>query len=152
MVILNDVADIIPVDQTTFGVPGGNCLSACIASILQLGIEEVPYFMSNDVNGREWITKLATWLVQFGLYPVVVTGLASGQLGYVAAHLVIKGFAGVHILQGPTVRGGTHAVVGVGNTIIHDPHPSRAGLVSISERTLLVPYKPHLILEALDKK
>jgi len=142
MVILNDVADIVPVDQTTFGVPGGNCLSACIASILQLGIEEVPYFMSDDINGREWITKLATWLVQFGLYPVVVTGGMFTKLG----------FAGVHILQGPTVRGGTHAVVGVGNTVIHDPHPSRAGLLSISERTLLVPYKPHLILEALDKK
>ena len=30
-----------PVDQTSFGFPGGNCFSACVASILELPIDDV---------------------------------------------------------------------------------------------------------------
>jgi hypothetical protein len=33
------------VDQTTFG-PNGNCFSACVASLLELPIDAVPFFMS----------------------------------------------------------------------------------------------------------
>lgn len=37
-----------PVDQTTFGFPGGNCFSACIASLLEMPLDDVPYFMHGD--------------------------------------------------------------------------------------------------------
>lgn len=41
-----------PIDQTTFGVPGGNCFSACVASLLELSIDDVPYFMGDcDEDG-----------------------------------------------------------------------------------------------------
>jgi len=33
-----------PVDQTAFGPSKGNCLSASIASLLELPIEDVPLF------------------------------------------------------------------------------------------------------------
>ncbi len=37
-----------PVDQTTFGHPGGNCFSACVASLLEMSVDQVPYFMGHD--------------------------------------------------------------------------------------------------------
>lgn len=121
-----------PTDQNKFGVPGGNCFSACIASILELPIQEVPYFMSDDIHGREWIIKLGNWLRPRGLYPMVLSAGAK--------------VPGVHIIHGQSPRGeGTHAVVGIGESIVHDPHPSRAGIRSVTERTVLVPYEPHRV-------
>lgn len=121
-----------PVDQTTFGAPGGNCFSACIASILHLPIDEVPYFMSDDVNGREWIANLGEWLKPRGMYPLILSEHAK--------------VPGIHILHGTSPRGPTrHAVVALGDTIIHDPHPSRKGIRDVKEKTVLVPYEPHKV-------
>ncbi len=57
-----------PVKQTTFGTPGGNCFSACVASILELDIEEVPYFMGEkfwtDTFGI-WLSKRKLWYLDF---------------------------------------------------------------------------------------
>jgi len=119
-----------PVEQTTFGVPGGNCFSACVASILHLPIDDVPYFMSENPNGKEWIERFSSWLKTKGLYPLILT-----------AHANVPG---IHIMHGRSPRGpGRHAVVGIGDTVIHDPHPSKAGIWNIMERTVLVPYEPH---------
>ena len=38
---------MIPVTQTTFA-PAGNCLAACLASILEVPIEAIPNFHAND--------------------------------------------------------------------------------------------------------
>lgn len=120
-----------PVDQTTFGVPGGNCMSACIASILELPIEEVPYFMGNDIRGGAWKLKLKVWLAERGLYPLFITPVAE---------IYIPRY---HIMQGKSPRGrGTHAVVAKGDRVVWDPHPSRAGIRDISERTIIIPEGP----------
>lgn len=55
-----------PVDQTTFGHPGGNCFSACVASLLELPIEDVPYFM-DEAKGK-WHEQFDAWLAPRGLY------------------------------------------------------------------------------------
>lgn len=117
-----------PVDQTTFGVPGGNCFTACVASLLELPIDEVPYFMADD----DWFPGFQQWLKRWGLWAV--------------------GFAwdekwrpdGLCILSGVTVRHptGLHSVVARGDAIVHDPHPSRAGLVTRTDVILLVPFDP----------
>lgn len=114
-----------PVDQTTFGHPGGNCFSACIASLLDLPIADVPYFM--DVE--DWVAKLARWLDRFGFYPVTFK---------VSPEWHPQGF---YILGGESSRG-SHAVIARGLNIVHDPHPSRKGLVLREDATLLVPFDP----------
>ena len=114
-----------PVDQTTFGFPGGNCFSACVASILELPIEDVPYFMGDGTaegTGGQWWDRFLAWLA---------------PRGYVAVYHPEGSAApeGLHILSGhsprrPEDRGAMHAVVARGTEILHDPHPSRAGLLS----------------------
>ena len=89
--------------------------------------------MSDDVNGREWISKLGAWLKPRGLYPLILSANAN--------------VPGIHIMHGMFPRSLTrHAVVANGDMIIHDPHPSRAGIRAIVERTVLVPYEPHKVV------
>lgn len=127
-----------PVDQTTFGNPGGNCFSACIASLLHLPIGDVPYFMSNDPQSSAWIPKLTAWLKPFGLYPLMLS-----------ANAFVPGY---HILQGvsPRREGGNvggHAVIGQGDVCVHDPHPSKAGIRAVKGKIVLVPYEPMLRMQ-----
>lgn len=62
---------MIPVMQTVVGDgqdgrPNGDCLRACVASIFELPIEEVPHFV--DINPPSgWLTALQEWLRPFGL-------------------------------------------------------------------------------------
>ena len=49
-----------PVEQTILG-PQGNCFSACVASILELSIEEVPDF-DDSAGWRHWFSEWQRWL------------------------------------------------------------------------------------------
>ena len=55
-----------PVDQTRFGSPDGNCFAACVASLLEIPLEEAPNLMNLD----EWYRAFEVWLRPRGLYPV----------------------------------------------------------------------------------
>lgn len=118
-----------PVDQTTFGHPGGNCFSACVASLLELPITDVPYFMDESEGRAKWHEQLDAWLEPRGFY---------------ASHFVIVDLEraemprGHFILVGRSPRG-DHAVIARGRDVVHDPHPSRDGLLVVEGFVLLVP-------------
>lgn len=118
-----------PVDQTTFGYPNGNCFPACLASLLHLSIEDVPHFGDDD-----WFDRFAAWLRPRGLYPVCVPKQDDWRP------------AGFHILSGRSPRGDfMHAVVAFGAEIVHDPHPSRAGILTREDTIHLVPLDPSTV-------
>lgn len=128
---------MIAVDQTTFGFPGGNCFSACLASILELPIDDVPYFMGDSLedDGGAWFKRFEEWLAPRNLYPVCFR--------------VGDGWRpeGLHILSGKSPRAlaspkALHSVVARGRDVVHDPHPSRAGVLSHDDVVLLVPLDP----------
>lgn len=97
-----------PVDQTVLWNPGGNCFSACVASLLDLGIDDVPYFMGDD----QWWQRFEAWLLPRGYWPVSVP-------------IDDEWFPpGLHILCGYTSKDALHSVVARGREILHDPHPS----------------------------
>ena len=121
-----------PVDQTTFGSPGGNCFSACVASLLEIPIEEVPYFM----DGGAWFERFAEWLRPRGYWPLCFKSSRDGWTP-----------AGLHILSGKSPRelanpNALHSVVAHGGEIEHDPHPSRAGILTRDDFVILVPIDP----------
>lgn len=86
---------MIPVYQTRHG-PEGNCFEACLASILEIGIEQVPVFSGWD-DLRKWLTA-RNWLLEFGRSD------------------------GHAIASVQTLRG-IHAVVCLDGQIVHDPSP-----------------------------
>lgn len=117
-----------PVDQTTFG-ERGNCLSACLASILEIGIGDVPTFL-----GDGWWERCIEWCATRGFYPVYFDR-KEGKYPVPA---------GYSLVGGPCMRDGKrsprlHACVALDGEIVHDPNPCRAGLLEIEDYIVLVP-------------
>ncbi len=103
-----------PIDQTTFGKGKGNCFAACIASILEVGIDEVPNFVCEYKN---WVGETLKWLNKRGFTGMFLTGSEEGVAFRPDCY---------HVVTGPSPRGDfLHAVVGRGDSLVHDPHPSR---------------------------
>ena len=122
---------MIPIQQSITGARG-NCFSACLASLLEVPIEDVPLFLWESGDGTifDWSERLDAWLKPMGLYAL---HFFSGQ----RPPRVMPGV--LHIMTGISPRGRPHAVIGLGGEIVHDPHPDRSGLISCDGFVLLVP-------------
>jgi hypothetical protein len=98
---------MIPIDQTIYG-PEGNCFQACIASILEVPLDDVP-----ECLGGRYDQRLLDWLHSKGL-GLVLKPTAGGWL------------TGYCILTAKSPRTeGNHAVVIKDGEVVHDPHPER---------------------------
>jgi len=125
------------VDQTIFGVKG-NCYSACIASILEIPIKDVPTFSydngkSSFINASEWLTKY------FNMY--LVSLQAEYENKFNGENLsILKNLDVYHLILGPARLYDTyHCCVGLKGVIVHDPNPQRLGLDRINRYEILVP-------------
>lgn len=118
---------VIPVYQTmTVGNDGsGNCVNACVASILELPLRDVLQIMpryEGDYWG-EWESWLAARGLEFGLracrdeVPPKGYAIASGLGGRV--------YPEGHERAG---QGISHAVVVFNGELIHDPYPGGKGI------------------------
>jgi hypothetical protein len=113
---------MIPVEQTRVGSGVGNCFAACLASILEIPVEDIPDFLN---DGDEFLDQLAWFLFPYGLVyvqvepddPIVNRMFMVGQMW--------------HTIEGVSPRGGLHACVGCNGQIVHDPHPGGNGLVKV---------------------
>ena len=108
-----------PVDQTKF-VPDpyddecGNCLQAAYASILELPLEDVPHFAAIPGDDGEWWFAICRFVREHGYATALCDEPIEGAVG---------------TASGKSPRGDfNHVVVVRGDEMIHDPHPSRAGL------------------------
>jgi len=121
-----------PVDQTrTYSKddgkePPGNCFQACVASIFELELHEVPDEMEHWQSGysrketwEPYWRDHTEWLKGRGLADIEVTRLDDSE--WVDMWCVITG-------PSPRDSQRKHSVVGFGTKIKHDPHPSRDGL------------------------
>ena len=128
-----------PVQQTTFGQKKGNCFSACVASILELTLDEVPWFIGSE----DWFAAFTEWLKPLGYWPLMLkVGIVRkfdeiGQ-GYVSETWLPSGYW----IAGGECSRGWHAVIFRDGDFVHDPHPSNEGLKKIEDATLLIPLDP----------
>lgn len=104
---------MIPVDQTKFIAPYANGFAACVASIFELPIEEVPDFRP-DEDG--WWLRFSEWCNERGWAPLML----DNDVGYLGGCWSLIG--------GDGPRGLLHQCVGRRGEVVHDPHPSRDGL------------------------
>jgi hypothetical protein len=117
-----------PVDMRQLG-ERGDCMRACLASILDLPLDDVPDFV-NEGDPAFWFGRAQSWLRPQGKRMVWVDPSIAPFVNVDEAVLHIKvGFAN----RASIALNETHAVVGLGETIVHDPHPSRAGLAEVRE-------------------
>lgn len=97
---------MIPVVQSRTGADG-NCLNACIASILELPLKAVPEL------GEDWLGDLNRFLARHGLRYRRVP--------------MYKKPSGWSTIEGVSPRGGLHACVAKDGELAWDPHPIEDG-------------------------
>lgn len=112
---------MIRIYQSTFGGEGaplherGDCFSACLASILELPLTQVPRFC--ELEPERWPAAISVWLRIRGLAYVEMT--YDAEWGRIAAPEL-----GYWILTGGSPRmDSLHSVVALGEGIVHDPMP-----------------------------
>lgn len=111
--------------QTKFGEKG-NCFEACLASILEKKIDEVPTLGSDE----GWLYKLSDFLAPLGLFYIEIDPENNEERKVIQA-MYEDGTDIYHFVNGISPRGGEHAVVGLNGKIVHDPHPGGKGLASV---------------------
>ncbi len=136
-----------PVNQTLHGEVG-NCFAACLASLLELPISEVPNLAVDGLPpfdpddhlrwARAFYQNVNRWLEPRGLFYFEV-GSHGGVPQEIWEAIPPDGYwIGIDPEYGPH----GHAVVMQGREMVHDPHPSRAGVREIWSVGLLIPLDP----------
>lgn len=113
-----------PVVQTETALGRGNCLAACVASVLELPIEDVPNFR---LAVNQWVA-LQEWLAGRGLFAIRFR-LGPDDDGFLPMPVPEVDC----ILVGDSPRNPVlHSVVGRASgyelAVAHDPHPDGTGL------------------------
>lgn len=134
---------MIPTKQTILHDPlngkHGNCLSAVLASLLHLSIDEVPIFSKPYPL---WQQELNLWLRQYGL--------AYLQLGGFDEWCKVYAIEGCYCeVAGNTTRSidVLHACVGVDGVQIFDPHPDNTGIVDVQSSGVFIALEPWRMLQ-----
>ena len=130
---------MIPVTQTKVvvfnsqgaAVQRGNCYAACIASILELPITEVPNIETlYAMDGTFYYEVLCKWLAHLG-YEMTTDGRFGCFHGDRTKDCFIEELQNqYYIVSGKSPRGIQHACIYKNGKMIHDPHPTREGLVT----------------------
>ncbi len=126
-----------PTKQTILHDPAnglhGNCLSAVLASLLHLPIEDVPLF----IDPVTWVKDLNAWLRPFGLAYCMVEDFE--------CHIDAYGIDGLwHEVSGNTSRSKDviHACVAKDGELVFDPHPDNTGLTKITCHGFFIALEP----------
>ncbi len=133
--------DVRPVSQTVTGWPSGNCVAAAYSSLLGIPIERIPRLDPGAAMraGQEQGHRERMWLASIGydLFEITAGPGPDDELSQDVLDCIPEDLP--HLMSGISPRGFGHRCVGIGGRLSWDPHPSRAGLVSVYSIGILVP-------------
>jgi len=127
------------IDQTEFGIKG-NCFSACLATVLGLGIGDVPTFAIGDGGGdgikidaraRKWL-----WAQGWDMWPMPVKNWPEWKQYSHPDHYTIV------TVPSDLGEGYCHCVIYKGGKLLHNPIPDAKTLEPASHAYVLFPAKP----------
>lgn len=123
---------MIPIFQTKQG-KNGNCWEACIASILEYPLEDVPEFIR--LYKHKYIAETNKWLLRnFELSLIVVNVRDSNFDDYHSGVKLIE-LPSYHIISGKYYGKTGHSVVGFRGQVIHNPNLTLSCLASLEIMT-----------------
>ncbi len=130
-----------PVIQTDLSFETGNCGEACIASILEIELSDIPrlHNPNDDQDGDIYCRNIRSFLSQFELSYI--------DLSMSEGHDPKDFFKDCWIIAtGPSPRATKewhrHAVVWRNGKTVHDPHPSGNGLIKIDMYGVFIKKNP----------
>lgn len=135
-----------PVLQTITGTRG-NCFAACLASIFEVPLEDIPDFHDGAENDTPeavnlaWWQNMRAWLRGRGYGTILLTFTDPAQW----QSLCLDGY---HIVSGKSGRAVgelLHATVWYDGKLVHDPHPDQTGIIAPLEMDLLYPLDPAVL-------
>lgn len=111
-----------PVDQEFYNNKDiiGDCVRAVTASILELELKDVPHFCKEYHNN--WYYKWVNFMYEHGIILKIKIGPWKNNIPIPKEY---------YLASGTVKRGGKHMIIMKGGKLVHDPHPSRAGLIHI---------------------
>ncbi len=115
-----------------------DCMRCCLAMVTGLPYEDVPDFV-HEHPLAEVPSVMARWFDACGWSMVEVHATDDGEI----MPTTFGAPGGLWIGGGSTLRGTMHATVWRGTEMVHDPHPSRAGLDTLTTATMLWPKIQH---------
>jgi hypothetical protein len=98
----------------------GDCVRACVATILDLDTDAVPHFYHDNPTGEVGMQRMREWLAGRGLAPCAI-GFPPDPLSEILDHMGQYNPNVPYLLYGSTSDGGDHVVVGQGGKIVHNP-------------------------------
>jgi len=111
----------------------GNCFPACIASILEMEVEEVIQ-IQEYYDDADWSVQLGQWLFDNGY---IWRNPTEGE-DMTDKYVLVTGKSPRH----PDL---THVVIYQNGKMVHDPHPDNTFLEKVEAYELLIPLKaPYL--------
>lgn len=135
---------MIPVEQRQLHNPDnnvfGDCFSATLASLLRVGIEDIPIFTNDDGVPGSWLIHVNSFLRKYDLAFLVFDNL--DNIREVFQFLQITN--AYHEIAGDSPRfpGTQHSCVGRDFVVVHDPHPTKLGLTNTTSIGLFVCLSP----------
>lgn len=140
---------MIPVDQQQLydpkdESPWGDCVASCIASILEIPLEQIPARHFCHCTDGTQTMAVNNYLKQFGLGFVRVPVRDGSDW----SHLEFLLHGVYHTMGGPGPRGCGHEVVGKGMEMVHDPHPSKLGILEVEDVGIFVCREPELLIRS----
>jgi hypothetical protein len=131
-----------PIYQSLFGSPDGpsdqlgNCYPACIASLLDLDLEDVPHFYQLHRNKEDFLDEVLRFL-----HARQMTTIRFPYAPWM--HRYAPGALGIFSGASPRDSRLLHSVVGQltkhGWKLIHDPHPEQNGIADPKDVEFLFP-------------
>lgn len=125
---------MIPVKQTRFGYPHGNCYAACVASLLEIDIADTPTI--DDV--AQWNEVWDSWFASRGLARVTFSANGWTPKGW----CILSGVS-ARVMFDESGERVHHSCVGLDGELMHDPHPDESFLEGApTDIDLLYPLNP----------
>jgi len=96
-----------------------NCFAACLASLLEIGCDDVPNFVGEDTESK-WLDKCSVWLKEKGLALIMIDETLN-------SYWLRGDVPCIFSVDSPRGEGKRHAIVGMWRedkgVCLHDPWP-----------------------------
>jgi len=139
---------MIPVDQIRTGKPQGQCTEASVASLLEVELHEIPELWAGEgaeeprpthrcIRMYGFVLSRGYQWCQFAFEERPLEKLDIDDLNLTSLPLELA--RGHHLILGKNPDGLGHMCVGKNGKLVHDPNPSRRGLVTVDTIAVFVP-------------